>query len=557
MDKPLYGKNNTLKFITLVVLFCCSTLASAKVVMTLSQPEGALDERIKITIDAEQRQDVKQPDFSRLEQDFTILSQGKQSSASFKNGYTLYKNRWTLRLQPKTTGEITIQGIMVGSERARPITYKVFEPAEAPPPAAVRVQTYMESTQGYTLSAFILTTQVSYALDLVEAGLQEPAIENALIFRLGEQAQGEIEFRGVNYQTIEQRYLVFPQAEGEFQLPSLEFTATDSAGNSIYAVSNPLYFDAVQAPAEPWLPASELRIEEHWGQPLDDLQVGDTLKRQLIIEAHNFPDEWLPEIKMPTVEGISVYLHGVKTTHDASSGVLVSRKVFDYELLLTRAGPHRLPAVKIPWWDMVRDEQEVSELPFKEIQVNQFAIRPAPATNPNINAQSKMTTSSTEVQDDSAQAMSWHAWLWAFIAVVCATGWSLSYARVKQLQNKLLIAQSAPQPTPEITSLATAENDQQLEETTAFNQLARSCSRNQPNACQQYLLEWAKTLWPSSTIIDLEDILANANDPTLGYLLKDLEYHIYHPDDEEPWQGDILLRQLEKIRARHQRYLRQ
>lgn len=525
--------------------------------MTLSQPEGALNERFKLVIEAEQRDDVKHPDFSSLEQDFEILSRSKQSSASFKSGKTIYKNTWTLRLKPLAIGEVSIRGVLIGSERARPITYLVLEPEQAPPPSPVRVEMFMESTRGYQFSAFVLTTQVAYAIELTEAELQEPTIENSLVFRIEQQTQGEEDFRGIPYQTIQQRYLVFPEELGESQIPSLSFTGKDSLGNSIEVTSEPLFFDIEEPPTKPWLPASELRIEEQWGESLEDLQVGDTLKRQLIIEAHNLPADWLPAIEMPSVEGISVYPKDVKTSQDTSSGVLVSRKVFNYDLLLTRAGPHRLPAVKVPWWDAIREQQEISELPIKELMVNQFtslsssaAIKPAPTIT--VTDTTKVSTPATDRGMNFSQPMSWHAWLWAFLALVCATGWSLSYARIKRLQNQQVIAQAQAQVEKPVEPVTSNGNDQLLVETKAFNQLARACSRNQPNAAYQYLITWAQALWTSVTIDDAEDVLFNARDPALGYLIKDLEHHIYEPDHDDPWQGDLLLRQLQKIRYKNQ-----
>lgn len=514
--------------------------------MTLSQPEGALNQRVKLIVEAEQRQDVKNPDFSALENDFTILSQSKQSSASFRGGQTYYINRWTLSLKPLATGEFTLPGVRIGSERARPVSYIVLAPEAAPPPAAVRVDMFMELTQGYQLSAFQLVTQVAYAVDLSQAELQEPLINDALLFRIGPQTQSEEIFRDIPYQTIQQRYLVFPQRLGEYQVDPIFFNGADSSGNPIETESGSLTFDVIEPPVKPWLPASEIRIEEQWESSLDNLKVGDTLKRQLILEGHNLPAEWLPNIEMPSVDGISVYPKEVKTSQDGSSGVLVSRKVFDYELLLKRAGPQRLPAVKIPWWDNIRNAEEVSELPAKELLIEQFT---ATTTKPASTApEPPITINEDNDQSDGfefSEKVSWHSWLWAFIALICAAGWSLSHARIKRMQTLLQLQQAAPSLKKEEES---SEADELLKETAAFNQLARACSRGQPNMAHQYLITWAQAIWPSVTIVDIDDVLFNSRDATLGYLLKDLEYHLQHPDDEESWQGDILLSQLQKIR---------
>lgn len=546
-----------MKLLTFTLLLWLPSAAYSQVSMSLSNAEGSIDQRVKLTIDAEQRADVKQPDFSAIEKHFDIISQSKQSSANFKSGHTLYNNRWVLSLMPKATGKITIPGILVGSERTRPLDYRVLTPAEAPPPPAVRVETLIEPRIGYLQSPFILTTRVAYGVDLARAELEEPLLDQTLIYRLGEQSSDTEQYRGIDYQVIEQRYLVFPEQQREYLVPPLHFSGETSNGEQYPSASEALYFDVIEPPVSPWIPATELRIEDSWPEPVSTPRVGDTLKRQLVIVAHNLPANWLPELKMPTVEGISVSLKNVRTQEDVSTGVLVSRKIFDYELLLTRAGAYLLPEIRIPWWDTIRDQADESILASRELEVGNFA-RPSASSNASENDNDTLQPKKPTAEDkESSGIPDWTAWLWAFIALICASGWSISYAQLKRLQKQQRLpasnqASARSETDPILSEAADTPADPVLTETAAFNQLARACSSNNPDAAWDTLLPWAQALWPSVNIESGDDLLFNARDPALAYLLKDLEYHRLHPDDEDSWQGDILLAQLQKIRYKNQ-----
>ncbi|OMH32835.1 BatD family protein [Motiliproteus sp. MSK22-1] len=544
-----------------------SSAAQAQITVEVDHKQGPANQTFEMVLEAEQRQPISTPDFSGLEKDFRILNNSKNSVSNFRGGKTYYNSRWTIRLRPKRTGELKIPAIRVGSERSRALSYTATE--EAPP--AEEIPVFLDVTispeLNYTRSAYVLSVKLLFDAPLSSAQLTEPLLEGVRIEQLGSQLNYSETRNDQNYQVIEQRYILFPLSSKRYRLPPIEFTGLSAEGEIAYNTSSEaIEFEALEPPPEinprTWLAATELRVEQQWDKALQNLRVGDTLVRTLIIEAHNTPADWLPNLHVASTEGVSVYPQAPKITQETDTGTLVSRKELTYKLLLTKAGQVRFPAIEIPWWDTIRDIQDTSRISSTSVDVENFLqpISSPPAasevrnetTDSNGPTNDKPNESKTG-QATTASSSPWLAWLWATIAIICAIGWTLTWSRLKRLSTEQNNAQSLAAslkeaPTPPGTL---QQRDYQLEETNAFNRLSRACSINDPERTAEYLLQWAKLTWPEEPIGDLADIEFYAQNPTLTYLIRDLEHSIYSPqDNEDPWQGDLILSQITLIRRK-------
>ncbi len=529
---------------------------SADVSVTLDREQGSISRVLEMTLEAEQSRPLPSPDFSALERDFTVLNNSKFSVSNFRNGKTYYNSRWSIRLRPRRTGELVIPAIRVGPERSRSLTYLVASQETAADQLPLFLETSVSPDLNYSRSAFILSVRLYFSEPLASAELTEPDIEGVHSERLGNQLSYQQDYRGQSYQVVEQRYALFPLTAGRFSVPAIRFSGTASdSSQPLSALSEPLEFEALppppESPAGTWLPATELRIEERWSAPPDHLRVGDTLNRTLVIEAHNIPADWLPAPHMASQQGISVHPQAPRVSQQSDTGTLVSRKEIEYRLLLTRTGQLSLPALEISWWDTVRDQRESSGLKEVTLDVAPFATT-APgeteAVTDSATTQPVQPPSAEQPREPQADGdQTWLAWLWAMIAFICAAGWSLTRARLKQQQTEIKTLQlQLAASTPQLK-----QRDYELEETSAFNRLSRACSINDPESTADELIQWARFSWPDQTIGDLGDVEIHAKDPTLTYLLRDLEHRLYGPpDDDEPWHGDLVLNQVTRLRRR-------
>lgn len=544
----------SLRLLPLLLLLFLHTSAWAQVQVSLSRPSGALNQTFKLVVESTQRQSIDNPDLSVLEDDFEILSNNRNSLSKFSNGRTLHNTRWTLLLKPKTLGTLTIPGIRVGSERSRPMSYEVTETQAESSQGGVFIEHALEPRLNYVRSGYTLSIKLYYSTSLASAELTEPDPEDIDVIRLGDQQSYAELYNGTSYQVIEQKYLLFPLQPGQFVLDPVTFEGQDAQGNSVTASSDRIRLEALSPPqdgTEPWIAATELRIDERWERQPEALVQGDQLIRTLIIEVYNLPAKHFPRVQLQTPAGVSMRILPATRSQSDDTGVLVSRIEIPIEMSFIRAGTRTIPAVELAWWDTVRDEPEVSRLEGYSLEV-------APLLSSPVSASSAEAETSQGGGDDanvapveqaaeaskpaSAGHFPWQAWVWAFIAIVCAVGWSLSYTRYRNLAaEKRQLQQQLQTPQSQV-------DQQALAETSAFNRFARACHHNDSQQAAMHLIEWACLNWRGADIETLMDVDAYAEDPTLTYLLRDLEHSLFEPDDEDPWQGDLLFRHINRIR---------
>ena len=487
---------------------------------------------------AQSRSNAGGPELGPLREHFQILSNRSNYLTEKRNGKTLFISRWNLMLSARRSGPVTIPALKIKDEWSEPLQLEV-QPKPAARRPALRLHTELELERAYPGAPIPFKVQLFYTVNLSHAELTQPKIEGAHIAPLGEQRSFTQQVGPQTYQVVEQRYLVQALQPGEYQIPPLTFQGSDSQGQPLNSRSQPLNFSILPYPGEtmpPDLVATEVQLQQEWPEPLEQLQAGDTVTRTLIITAHGVPAQWLPDISLPEDSGISVYPQPAQLEQQWINGTLVSRKRVDYKLLLTRAGDLELSPVQLRWWDSVRDRIELAELPPGRLRVAAFNLQQQSASG-QPNPRPKQQTGNPE----PGNVLPWQAWLWATIALVCALGWAFSHQRNQRLRRQLTAAETIKRPAPEDPKEARAAEQQR-----SFAELSQACHLNDPELAYSRVLDWARAQWPVQQVDTLEDIETLAKDPTLGYLLKNLDHQ--RRDPSEGWHGDLLLERIIRVR---------
>nr|WP_246480238.1 BatD family protein [Motiliproteus sediminis] len=534
-----------------LILIAAGISVQASVNATLDRKQGAVGAPLLLTLEAQQPA-PSEPDLSVLETDFTILGRRHNTLSSFSNGRTLYTQRWLITLSPRRAGQLTLPAITLGNESSEAIIFKALEQASSPSGPAL-LESSIEQPIIYSRTATVLSVRLYYQAGLTHAEITEPLIDGVQIYPLGDQRYFREQRDGQRYSVIEQRYSLLPEQPGRYRIPTLQFNGLGGSGNPLSAESSPLEFEALPwpeaaAPAE--VAATELRLDARWSNPPGAVRAGDTLTRTLIVEAHNVPAAWLPRPALQPPPNVRAYPQPEKRQESINNGVLVSRLELPYQLLFTAAGPAQFPVVTINWWDSVRERREQARLAAERIEVGQFL---APAAAETAVAAQPQAASRSEQQPAPPSADSvagWSGWLWALVALVCAAGWTLSRAQVRQLEAALSKAQAGLQSETQNRDQA---DQQQRHELQALDQLQRSCLSGDAAAAYEDLLQWAGEYWPDEPVTSLADIERLASAPTLNYLLRNLEHSLRRRHDDEPWHGDLLYEQIVRLRERRQR----
>ena len=217
--KQLLKPEVEMRFFTSLVFFLLflSILApqntfAADITVSVDRNPVSLDESFQIIFTATESPD-DDPDFTPLEQDFTILSQSSSSSSSWINGKSSKTIEWTLNVMAKQAGNLVIPPVNFGNDASQPSTILV---TEGTPKKAVNsdedlfLEVEATPRNPYIQSQVFYTMRLYTRVDISQARLNEPELADAVIERLGEDSSYNTQVNGVNYSVTETKICHFP-----------------------------------------------------------------------------------------------------------------------------------------------------------------------------------------------------------------------------------------------------------------------------------------------------------------------------------------------------------
>ncbi|NUU38572.1 BatD family protein [Pseudomonas sp. C2B4] len=189
---------------------------------------------------------------------------------------------------------------------------------------------------------------------------------------------------GKSFNGMRFSYLITPNVAQDFEIPALTVRATPGqATTELSAQSQPLHFTAAQPPGfkpgEPVLVAQALRFTQNIIQPATPLKVGDSLTRQLTLQADGALAMSLPTPALGDVSGLSRYPKApqVSTLDDGRGHFTGGQRVDSVTYRIDREGHHTLPAIELKWWDASSQQTRTVQVPAVDIDaVANSAYRP-------------------------------------------------------------------------------------------------------------------------------------------------------------------------------------
>ena len=356
---------------------------------------------------------IPQPDVSSLEKDFEILDRQQSYQVQIINSQNRSVITWTYTLIPKTKGDVTIPALEYEGEQSEPIALKVREAnSQSPENRGVFLEAEADTQEVYVQQQVIFKVRLFYSLDLTRGELEQPDHPDARFTPLGKQKEYTRYVGNQNFNVIERTYAVFPEAAGELTIPALNFSGSfikRRYGKRIYHKdkTKPVTIRVKSPPSgfsgTLWLPAQSLSIRDVWSNPAREINVGDSLTRNIQILALGLEGVQLPPLHTANTVGLKIYPEPGKTeTEEHAAGVSGTREEMQ-ALIATTPGTYRLPEIKIPWWDVNKNEERVAILPGRVITVlgnpatadNRLNGRQTPAVIPPATATPSLKTEDT------------------------------------------------------------------------------------------------------------------------------------------------------------------
>jgi hypothetical protein len=172
-------------------------------------------------------------------------------------------------------------------------------------------------------------------------------------------------FNGMRYS-----YRITPNLAQGFNIPPLTVRATPGQATvPLSAQSQPLHFTAAQPPGfkpgEPVLVAQGLRFTQTIVNSATPLKVGDSITRQLTLQADNAMAMSLPAPALADVSGLSRYPKNpqINNLDDGRGNFNGGQRIDTVTYRIDTEGRHSLPAIELKWWDASTRQIRTAQVP--------------------------------------------------------------------------------------------------------------------------------------------------------------------------------------------------
>ncbi len=476
------------------------------------------------------------PDFSRVGQDFQILSTQTSQSSSFSitNGSTtsvVYKD-YILSLKPKRLGTLTIPAITLGGANTVPISIRVTKQSAAARQQMnqlVFFETDVDTRESYVQGQIIYRLKLFYTEGTTGQFPLPPVLDNAIVEVIENEKRYSSIVNGKEFFVIERRIAVFPQRSGTLVIPGETFVGTFNTGGfrsqarRVNAASEPHTITVNRVPPSfsgaDWIPARSLVVTESWrpgSETPSTIRVGEPINRVLTLTAVGLSDSLLPPLSDLSVPNAKVYSDPPSTEKQIGTDGITAVQTTTTSILPTEVGELTLPEVRIPWWNIVADKEEVAILPATTWQV-------LPAAGIGVLAPPGVTVPGAEPGQPTPEAANP---VWQYLALALGLLWLVSTWQWFSLRREVKALKSAG-----TTRHSTAFNDP--DEAAHYKAFTRACLSNQAATAHRQLFLWAKARYPHlHALNDLPQQAPPGNKTSLANEIQNLEALLYNLEEQ-------------------------
>jgi hypothetical protein len=529
----------------LLMLFSHGTFA-ADITVSLDRNPVNLDESFQIMFTTTESPD-DDPDFTPLEQDFSILNQTNSSSSSWVNGKSSKTVLWTVNVMAKHLGSLVIPAIKFGKDVSNSSTVLVADNAtkktvNTDEDLYIEVEATPENP--FIQSQVFYTLRLYTKVDISQARLNEPDLADAVIERLGEDSNYNTQVNGLNYSVTERKYALFPQKSGQLTIKPLILTAevlTNSRPsfngffNSQMSKTKRVESKAITLNVKPvpttftgkhWLSAEQLVLKQEWSGDIQQMKVGEPLTRTLSLIAKGTTVGQLPELNTTeTNDHLKAYPDQPVLQEQKKVDGLLAFREEKIALIPSKSGSYTLSAIEIPWFNTKSQKMELAKIPETTLSTVAVASQ-SEVINPIITPELPKNTETSLVIESPKKT---NIWLW--VSLLLAVGWLITVI-------VFLTKRKVTEPVIEI-------NDSNIKLKDCIKNLKNACRANDAAATKNALLEWGRQKFNVANL----GAIAEYSDARLRDEILDLNQTLYGKGVGQ-WQGKKLFQAFTENKAR-------
>lgn len=378
----------------LCLLLLLSTPAlSQPLQLQVQRDRMSLAETLGVVVSSDIGLDLNRLDLSPLQQDFEVVGRSSGTQISMVNGVTTRTSTLELQLRARREGRLQLPPLSLDGHRSQAVSIDVTATpvsADQPDPSQdFAIQLEVDVEQPYVQQQLLLTVRLYYGVAISDGSLSEPSSDNALISRIGRDEVYASQVGGRHYQVLQRRYAVIPQQSGSLQIGPLLLSGRSGRG-SPFNRGQPISFSsrtlalqvrprAAGFPGNDWLPAQQVELVEQLSEA--PYRVGEPITRSVQLRALGVSESILPALPTQSLPGSQIYPDQPIRGLSQDGGRLLATLEQKQAIVPGQAGPLQLPAMRLPWWDVSRDQLAWAELPARDIVVEAAPAAAAPAAS--------------------------------------------------------------------------------------------------------------------------------------------------------------------------------
>jgi hypothetical protein len=522
----------------IAIIFCATLTAStawAAAILSVDRQVVTEGDSLTITLRVTEGEDMKAANFGPLQQDFEILSHRQSSNTSISNGVRESYSELTLTVMPRRTGTIIIAPISVGSSTSNAIGVEVGSARSTPQgtPEPIFLETEVSADTVYVQGQLLYTVRFYYAVNLENLNVTDLSIDNTL-----QEVVANSSFtrnvNGLTYNVAEIKYAIFPQRSGQLEIPEQTFSASKlqrrrslfdpQRGQPVRLKTEPTSIQVLPVPnnaidAE-WLPAQNFSIEEKWSRDPATLQLGESATRSITLTAQGLMGAQIPPLLQPSPPGLKLYPEQPRVDNNVSETGLVSRRVETAAVVIADTGRFEIPEIRVPWWNVAKDRQEIATIPARIIEVS------VPELNtPDANTTPVENTKASKIAkvDNGRGEL-----VWQWLTAAAVMGWLLT---TLWLLRRRTYANGLGSDRSETANPREAQ---------LWKALEQACQQMNLLAIRGALLAWGDNALGLGEPCTIGAIQGHTTDTVLIEQLDLLERSLYSPGDSGAEPGKLL-----------------
>jgi len=389
--------NNVLLIVALAAIVLTGTVLAE--IKTRVEPRLVEEmDTVRLTLRALGHTNSDPLDLSALEAEFEVLGSNTQSKFRSINGNVESSVEYQISLRPRRTGELLVPSIAIGNELSEAVQIVVREMDPGIKQTIERMvffETELSANPVYVQAETILKRRLYYSngVQIYSDLPGAPEIPDAVVIPLGDTQSRSTTLDGKRYGVIEQQFAIFPEHSGTLIIPQISITSSvrvNSGGRSrrsgFRIGTSEERIEVLPIPAEyprdkPWLPASDVRINETWSPDGTSFKVGEQLFRNLSVIAIGNTGSAIGPLGIEfSEEHFKWYPEAPSLDDDNKGRQIVGTRIEGYSLIPVLPGTASLTTVSVTWWDTTADQLRVARLPPGSLTITGSVLPPAPVT---------------------------------------------------------------------------------------------------------------------------------------------------------------------------------